>query len=90
MHLYPRRQNVAAQVAEELKNGHIRYPSVWRNAERKRIQGGGMPLELSGFQGFLFFVTGIPPSRHENEEKKSVPLSLSLSAPSLFVSLLNV
>ena len=27
MHLNPRRRNVAAQVAEELKTGHIRYPS---------------------------------------------------------------
>ena len=37
MHLYPRRRNFAAQVAEELKNSHIvTLPLLWRNAERKK------------------------------------------------------
>ena len=38
MHLYPRRPNVAVQVAGKLKSGHIRYPSSGgTQKERKRL-----------------------------------------------------
>ena len=36
MHLYPRRRNVAALVAEELKNRSHTPPLLWRNAEKKK------------------------------------------------------
>ena len=38
MRVYPRRRNVAAQVTEELKNDHIRYPSYGGTQKRKRKQ----------------------------------------------------
>ena len=35
MHVYPRRRNVAAQVAEELKTVTYATPRLWRNAEEE-------------------------------------------------------
>ena len=34
MHLYPRKRNVAAQVAEELKTVTYMLSLLWRNAEK--------------------------------------------------------
>ena len=36
MHLYPRRRNVAAEVAEELKTVTYATPILWRNAEEEK------------------------------------------------------
>ena len=36
MHWYPRRRNVAAQVVEEYKNGHIHYPSYGGTQKGKK------------------------------------------------------
>ena len=35
-HLYTRRQNVAAQVVEELKTFTYATPLLWRNAKQKK------------------------------------------------------
>ena len=32
------REHMAAQVAEELKHGHIRYPSSYGGAKKKNLQ----------------------------------------------------
>ena len=37
MQLYPRRRNVAARVAEELKTVTYTTPPIWRNAEKNML-----------------------------------------------------